>query len=89
MYQLSYREECSDKGGTNDGSCAQGYGVCCTCEYLVISMYLNTSNGLIAVVVKCGTTTTENNTYFESGGSETGSCQINICKASTNICQVI
>jgi len=24
------KEECSDKGGTEDGSCAQGYGVCCT-----------------------------------------------------------
>jgi len=23
-------EECSNKGGTEDGSCAQGYGVCCT-----------------------------------------------------------
>ena len=28
-----YRQECSDKGGTNDGSCAEGYGVCCTCKY--------------------------------------------------------
>jgi len=24
------KEECSDKGGTEDGDCAQGYGVCCT-----------------------------------------------------------
>jgi len=24
------KEECSNKGGTEDGSCAQGYGVCCT-----------------------------------------------------------
>merc|ERR1712001_729326 len=23
-------EECSDKGGTSIGSCAEGYGVCCT-----------------------------------------------------------
>ena len=30
---LSNREECSAKGGTNDGSCASGYGVCCTCKY--------------------------------------------------------
>ena len=27
-----YREECSNKGGTNDGSCAAGFGVCCTCK---------------------------------------------------------
>ena len=26
-------EECSARGGTNSGSCAGGYGVCCTCEY--------------------------------------------------------
>merc|ERR1711997_72702 len=24
------KEECSNKGGTEDGSCASGYGVCCT-----------------------------------------------------------
>ena len=24
-------EECENKGGTNSGSCASGYGVCCTC----------------------------------------------------------
>jgi len=24
------KEECENKGGTNDGSCANGYGVCCT-----------------------------------------------------------
>jgi len=24
------KEECSNKGGTEDGSCAEGYGVCCT-----------------------------------------------------------
>ena len=27
------KEECSQLGGTNDGSCAQGYGVCCTCNW--------------------------------------------------------
>ena len=26
-------EECSSKGGTNEGSCASGYGVCCTCKF--------------------------------------------------------
>ena len=25
-------EECSDKGGKSDGSCADGYGVCCVCN---------------------------------------------------------
>ena len=28
-----FRQECTDKGGTNEGSCASGYGVCCVCKY--------------------------------------------------------
>ena len=27
-------EECDVKGGTKEGSCADGFGVCCTCEIL-------------------------------------------------------
>ncbi len=27
-------EECSNRGGTNAGTCADGFGVCCTCKYL-------------------------------------------------------
>ena len=26
---LLYREECSSKGGSSEGSCASGFGVCC------------------------------------------------------------
>ena len=29
---LRFSAECEDKGGTKDGSCASGYGVCCTCK---------------------------------------------------------
>ena len=29
---LRFSAECDDKGGTKDGSCADGYGVCCTCK---------------------------------------------------------
>ena len=25
-------EECSSRGGSSGGSCANGYGVCCTCK---------------------------------------------------------
>jgi len=28
-------EECSDRGGVSDGSCADGYGVCCICKYFI------------------------------------------------------
>ena len=40
------------------------------------------------VAIKCGTTVAENNTYFESGGSESGGCSVKICPCSDNICQV-
>ena len=29
---LFFSEECSSKGGVNAGSCASGFGVCCTCK---------------------------------------------------------
>ena len=29
-----FREECSNKGGLNAGSCASGFGVCCTCKLM-------------------------------------------------------
>ena len=28
-------EECSIRGGSSVGSCAGGYGVCCTCKYTI------------------------------------------------------
>ena len=41
---LFNREECSDKGGTSIGSCAEGYGVCCTCKYMVQLKQMSTFN---------------------------------------------
>jgi hypothetical protein len=29
----TFRNECSDKGGTGFGECANGYGICCVCMY--------------------------------------------------------
>ena len=40
------------------------------------------------VALNCGSTSTENNTYFESRGSESGSCRLKICPCNDNICQV-
>ena len=34
----------------------------------------------VLVVRNCGITTNENNTYFESDGSETGACTLKVCK---------
>jgi hypothetical protein len=28
-------EECSNKGGTSSGSCADGFGVCCICKFFI------------------------------------------------------
>jgi len=63
-------EECSDKGGTSGGSCAEGYGVCCQ------------------FTLGCGSSSTENCTYFELTTAPTGGCSAQICRASTNICQI-
>merc|ERR1711936_1233074 len=64
-------EECSNKGGTNAGSCAQGFGVCCT------------------FTLNCGGQSSENCTYFDSSNTVVnGACEVNICKCSTNICQI-
>ena len=34
-----HREECSNKGGTSDGSCASGFGVCCICKSMSYCSY--------------------------------------------------
>jgi len=34
IYELYFfSSECTNKGGTAAGSCASGFGVCCTCKY--------------------------------------------------------
>ena len=35
-----FSEECSNKGGTNEGSCASGFGVCCSCKFHTIPFLL-------------------------------------------------
>ena len=32
-------EECEDRSGTSSGTCAEGYGVCCTSNDVVISYF--------------------------------------------------
>lgn len=63
-------EECSSKGGVNGGSCASGFGVCCTFS------------------VGCGSSSSENCTYFEVVGGLDGPCVSKICKVNSNICQI-
>jgi hypothetical protein len=33
-YNILFSSECTNKGGTAAGSCASGFGVCCTCKNL-------------------------------------------------------
>merc|ERR1711894_298880 len=65
--------ECSDKAGTSSGSCADGFGVCCT-----------------FVIATCGSSSSENNTYWTQPTSTTGpsSCDLTVCPASDNICRL-
>ena len=39
MYQN--REECNQRGGTEDGTCASGFGVCCICKFSKLTAKLN------------------------------------------------
>ena len=47
-------------------------------KFLIIIIDIRATN--ISVVRNCGITTNENNTYFESDGSETGACTLRVCK---------
>merc|ERR1712004_173186 len=63
-------EECSNLGGTNTGSCAEGYGVCCT------------------FTVGCGSTISQNSTYFAASDLADGACSARVCRCTTGVCQI-
>lgn len=64
--------ECSDKSGTSSGSCADGFGVCCT-----------------FLVTTCGSSSSENNTYWAVSSPTTGqTCGLTICPSSDEICSI-
>ena len=37
------REECNQRGGTEDGTCASGFGVCCICKFSMLTAASNLS----------------------------------------------
>ena len=43
---------------------------------------------ILSVTLGCGQTSSENCTYFQSGGQEVGQCRIKICPCSDDICQL-
>ena len=83
-------EECTSRGGTNGGSCAGGYGVCCTCKHqtFIKNFKAKIEYSLPLVQLSCGQTSSENCTYFQSSTNEVGQCRIKICPCSDNICQL-
>ncbi len=44
---------------------------------------------VVPVTLRCGSSSNENCTYFESSGSEIGGCSVKICQCDSNVCQVM
>jgi len=65
-------EECSTKGGTNDGTCASGFGVCC-----IFSLSCGGSSSENQTYIVQSSTT-----------ALTSPCTYTICKCSTDICRI-
>ena len=83
--------------GTTSGSCAGGFGVCCTSKFSIRSNWdrfvLNLIKLLLVFVSTCGKTANRNNTYWLSPGYgnayfTAGQCSIYVKKCDTNICQL-
>ena len=89
---VNFRDECSNKGGSKIGSCAEGFGVCCICKLAKNIAILSLSRVFFIVSSSCSGSTSENCTYFESPtGSNSvanGPCRMEVCKCNSNICQV-
>merc|ERR1719362_1162990 len=65
-------EECSTKGGTSDGSCASGFGVCCV---FALSCGGSASENQTYLIQSSVTTLTS-------------PCKYTICPSSTDICRI-
>merc|ERR1719330_1956872 len=65
-------EECSTKGGTSDGSCASGFGVCCV---FALSCGGSASENQTYLIQSSVTTSTS-------------PCKYTICPCSTDICRI-
>jgi len=67
------KQECEDQGGTDSGSCADGFGVCCS---IVLEESGSTSLNQSYMVQTSTTTPT------------TGTRQYTICPCSTDVCRI-
>jgi len=66
-------DECSSKGGTNSGTCANGFGVCC-----VFSLSCGQSTSENNTYLILGATTTPSPSV----------CTYNLCENNANICRI-
>jgi len=66
-------EECSNRGGTASGSCAEGYGVCC-----VVSLDCGKTSSENCTYLVQDATTAPDDTC----------CEYTLCPASSNICRI-
>ena len=96
IYYFNFREECSSRSGTNEGSCASGFGVCCVREYFQrtkceIPERHKTWFFIILVTLSCGESSSENNTYIVQSSTTSAPatpCTYKICPCSTDICRI-
>lgn len=65
--------ECTEKGGTADGSCAEGYGVCCIFS---VGCGETTAENITYII--------GGDEFMDSDGS----CEYKICRCSTDVCRV-
>jgi len=64
--------ECSDKGGTSSGSCADGFGVCCT--FLVTTCGQSTSENITY--------------WTQPTTVSSGTCSLTVCPINDDICSI-
>jgi len=65
-------QECSDKAGTSSGSCADGFGVCCT--FVISTCGSTTSENLTA--------------WTQATTVESGECGLTVCPIDDSICSI-
>ena len=68
--------ECTNKGGTVDGNCAAGFGVCCT--FLVSTCGSSVSQNCTYI----------QNPSYPSSYTTAGSCEYSVNPLSSDICQL-
>jgi len=65
-------QECSDKSGTSSGSCADGFGVCCT--FIISTCGSTTSENLTA--------------WTQASTVASGECGLTVCPIDDSICSI-